>query len=492
VLVTASERYYAEGEGGWPLWVVPVPVGAPSRISGVQALTAAPSPDGRLLAVSQRVRRLAIRRRDGTLVREWSGLLSDAYSIGWSPDGRRLRFSALGPDRRQVWVWEVATSGGEPRPVWPGAGGGWTRDGRYFFFVRSSGEAESGGAGSPGDPGTGEQIRGRRGDIYAAREPRFDWLPAPPLVQLTFGPMSYWRLGSSPDGRRLFAWGDLSRGDLVRYDVKAGRYEKYLDGVSALDAEFSADGEWVAYVSYPDSALWRSRADGHDRLRLTGPGWEARLPRWSPDASSLVFAGRPRETEAVLSVWRIGRDGGPPEVLARSPVGSDLWDACWLADGRTVVYSHRSNLHAAARGLYRVDVSSRAVSLLPGGEKLLYPKCSARGDILGYEVGQQVYRGTYWALFAGKTRWERMGSLGFVYPNWSGDGRFVTGLVPLRQRIERWSRATGTVEPVVSIADEHLVAWRGGPWMGLAPDGSPMIVRDRSTLDLYALEWEAP
>jgi hypothetical protein len=29
-------------------------------------------------------------------------------------------------------------------------------------------------------------------------------------------------------------------------------------------------------------------------------------------------------------------------------------------------------------------------------------------------------------------------------------------------------------------------------WMGLAPDGSPVIVRDRSTSDIYALDWEAP
>jgi hypothetical protein len=30
------------------------------------------------------------------------------------------------------------------------------------------------------------------------------------------------------------------------------------------------------------------------------------------------------------------------------------------------------------------------------------------------------------------------------------------------------------------------------PWLGLAHDGSPLVTRDRSMLDLYAFDWEAP
>jgi hypothetical protein len=30
------------------------------------------------------------------------------------------------------------------------------------------------------------------------------------------------------------------------------------------------------------------------------------------------------------------------------------------------------------------------------------------------------------------------------------------------------------------------------PWTGLAHDGSPLVIRDLSTRDLYALDWEAP
>ncbi|MGO9273918.1 MAG: hypothetical protein ACLQOO_27365 [Terriglobia bacterium] len=31
-----------------------------------------------------------------------------------------------------------------------------------------------------------------------------------------------------------------------------------------------------------------------------------------------------------------------------------------------------------------------------------------------------------------------------------------------------------------------------GTWTGLAPDGSPLLVRDASIQEIYALDWEAP
>ena len=47
---------------------------------------------------------------------------------------------------------------------------------------------------------------------------------------------------------------------------------------------------------------------------------------------------------------------------------------------------------------------------------------------------------------------------------------------------------------------ERLVSWKdlrraNGPlglWVGQAPDGSPLVVRDVGTQEAYALDWEAP
>jgi hypothetical protein len=42
-------------------------------------------------------------------------------------------------------------------------------------------------------------------------------------------------------------------------------------GLSAGPVDFSPDRKWMAYISYPDGTLWRSRLDGSDKVQLTLP-----------------------------------------------------------------------------------------------------------------------------------------------------------------------------------------------------------------------------
>jgi len=55
----------------------------------------------------------------------------------------------------------------------------------------------------------------------------------------------------------------------------------------------------------------------------------------------------------------------------------------------------------------------------------------------------------------------------------------------------------------IRISDHKIEQWaslkdlRNAPsafarWMGLAPDDSPMILRDVGAQDIYALEWQTP
>jgi hypothetical protein len=47
------------------------------------------------------------------------------------------------------------------------------------------------------------------------------------------------------------------------------------------------------------------------------------------------------------------------------------------------------------------------------------------------------------------------------------------------------------LDQVVSLKDfRQPPDWES--WVGLAPDDSPLLVRDAGTQDIYALDWEAP
>src|SRR6185503_6600870 len=160
-------------------------------------------------------------------------------------------------------------------------------------------------------------------------------------VQLTQGPLNFWNPVASRDGKRIFVVGERPRGELVRYDPRSGEFvPSFLPGISAHGVEFSRDGQWVAYSTYPDGALWRSRADGSDRLLLSRPGRHASEPHWSPDGKRLLFTGMDISGGGpAISSYLISADGGLPEPV---PTPDDQgWAASsWSPDGGTLALWH--------------------------------------------------------------------------------------------------------------------------------------------------------
>ena len=466
---SALEKPYDDGP---PLFLVTVPTWTVRRVGDLRAALAAISPNEQELALvyGPTRRRLGLARIDGSGLRSLVELASPPRSLAWAPDGRRLRFTAAGPVGHEAedWTWETSVSGEPPRPLWPGVFGQWSGDGRFYLSAR----------------GEGGWYSVTRYDLYAVRERR--WLPwaRPEAFQVTSGPMDFWSPGS-PDGRTVYAIGDLPRGELVRIDSRSGKLEPHLGGVSAHYAEASPDGRWVAWVSHPDAGLWKSRPDGAERTRLTPAGTAAFLPRWSPDGRDLVFVAKARG-EAGTAVARISADGGPLEVLARPGPGEEgYWDPCWLPGGERVLFSRFTF------GILQVDVRAPGrVSALAGAEGLAYPKCARQGHVLtagpvsGGAWGHRV-------RWAGTTAWKDIDLPNLVYPNWTRDGTAIIGMTESR-RIVRVSVASGRRETLADLGPTPLVVWVAAPWMGLAADDTPLVTLDRGTRGFYALDWEAP
>jgi Tol biopolymer transport system component/DNA-binding winged helix-turn-helix (wHTH) protein len=285
------------------LWSLPVLGGSPRRLGHTLGDDAALSPDGKLLAYSND-NYLFVANADGTESRTQFTAKSPLQVDGpvWSLDGRFLRFNLW-----QGWtksLWEVAVDGSRSHQLLPGwrnppdeCCGRWTADGKYFVFQSN-------------------------GQIWALPEKHGLLHDNPKPEQLTSSPLALVTPVPSRDGKKLFVVGKADRGELVRYDFKSGQFVPFLGGISAEFLDVSKDGQWVAYVSYPEGTLWRSRIDGSERLQLTFPPDFATVPRWSPDGKTIVFGYR-TDGEKLHRIYEVSSEGG-----SRSPNIPGL-DARW-------------------------------------------------------------------------------------------------------------------------------------------------------------------
>jgi Tol biopolymer transport system component len=312
---------------------------------------------------------------------------------------------------------------------------------------------------------------------------------SPMLFQLTNGPLSFDSFALSPDGRKLFVDASQGRAELVRYDPKARQFVPFLSGMSAGDLDFSRDRKWITYASYPEGTLWRSRADGSERLQLTYPPVSAALPRWSPDGTQIAYIqARPG---GRWKIFLIPAQGGTPEEILPQDEGES--DPTWSPDGKKLAFGRSTEL--VPGGVSIVDLTTHQISTIPHSEKLFSPRWSPDGQYLS-AVSQDSAR---LLLFDFKTqKWSdwihEPGNVG--YTNWSQDGSYV------------YYDTTDTDRPTfrrVKLGQTHselLVDLKGltryaepgpaGVWSNIAPDGSALFDRNISTDEIYALDLELP
>jgi Tol biopolymer transport system component len=468
-----------------PLWLVPLPAGSPTRLAA-SGMSARWSPDGETIACvggsddySKKRPSLFLARTDGSgSTPLWApadpGLW--VWSASWSADGRWLLVGLNDREAGESWVAEMPADGSRPpRRLAETVSAAWT-PGRRYLVGQMGGHAS--GAQTPAER--------KRVNLFAQRRRQWtDLWRDPRPSQLSFGPTSLFTPALSPDGRTILAGGSLVRMEPMRFDRAASRFERLPGGITGGFVDYSRDGQWVAWVDAMDRTLWRARSDGSDRLQLTLPPLEVGLVRWSPDGGRLAFAGGRADNPDV--VYLVPRNGGAPEPVA-PPDAAGAWDPCWLPDGRTLVWG---NLRTPQGSIKAMDLRTREVTVLPGSERMMGPKCSPEGPILADKEWSQTF-----FLYRPESRtWEefwRGARVALGYPTWSRDGRAIYGLSVDERAVFRLEVEGRRLERVASLGSVEPTAPLGSPWMALDPDDAPLVLRDTGMWDLYLLDWEAP
>jgi Tol biopolymer transport system component len=329
-----------------------------------------------------------------------------------------------------------------------------------------------------------ESFRGGHTNIWALREGG-GWLNGHPKpVQLTNGPLDFSYPVPSKDGRKIFAFGVQPRSELMRYDAKSG-FAPFLGGMSVSDVDFSRDGKWIAYVSIPERALWRSNVDGSDRVQLTNPGtmW-AGLPRWSPDGKQIVFMGRTWERN-----WRaylISSDGGTPQDLI--PSAKAGFDPNWSADGKSIVLSPE-NLGPVSQGITIVDLQTKQQNDLPGAKDLFSPRCSPDGKFI---AGISTDSERLMVFEVATQKWSEVAKMPIGYPSWSHDSKYLYFDTSFTRdpAFYRVRISDHKLEKVADLSGLQRYWGEFGEWTGLDADDKPLLTLNASSQEVYALDWD--
>jgi serine/threonine protein kinase len=330
-----------------PLWLIPLPSGEPRRIGDLDSNGYADMlPDGRIV-FARYVSGVSAGQTDGRsdwFIADKNGsdprkLVSLAGRVGQvfvSPRSDRILLIQEQPGDRRLF--EIAPDGASLREIRKlGADEHnfiWGSNEKYLIYSSQTAS---------------------QSDIWILRLPQRPFRHTGRPIRLTNGPLPYSNPCSSRDGKQIFVLAGKQRGELVRYDMKSHQFLPFLSGISATDPSFSRDGNWVAYDSYPDHTLWRSRSNGSERKQLTFSPMDVRFPSISPEGKRVSF----HDGKGELFVISVA--GGTPQKI-----GDNSTYASWSPDGNRLRYHFYT---PATGGLEMIfDLRTGEKSILPASQ----------------------------------------------------------------------------------------------------------------------------
>jgi Tol biopolymer transport system component/DNA-binding winged helix-turn-helix (wHTH) protein len=399
------------------------------------------------------------------------------YFVGFSPDGTRIRMTVADEVKFTGAIWEARADGSGMHELLPGwhavpqeCCGRWTADGRYYVF---------------------QSLQRGSSKIWILPDAQPSLRKSPPTpVLLTTDPLNFYSPAPSLDGKKLYVMAQQPRAELVRYDANSGQFIPFLSGISAGDVEASPDTRSYIFVRYPEQTLWRSRADGSEAVQLTSPTLRAALPHWSPKGDRIAFSAQ--KQGQAWNIFLLPASGGAAEQITSGP-NADL-DPAWSRDGKTLAYGQSLSAGPPARtSIQMVNLESHKSTTMAGSAGLCCPRWSPDGRYLAAEKNSYDEIWLYdFSTQAWRVAVKGIGTLGyFAFTRDSKSLLFDTQEVQepsfYRLRLTDFSYA-----PVVSLKEATRFYGPFGAWSGVAPDGSPLLVRDISNQEIYALDWQLP
>ncbi len=411
---------------------------------------------------------------NGTTTRKLFEAPGVPFNLSWRSIPRKLLFFVSRPGTQQVSVWEMDPDGGNARILLA------DRLDKFSIFKTT--------------PDAKNLVVAARSDLtlsaglyyFPIRAP---WLHLDPVGfhKIDTGLSGVSDFTFSADSKRLFAVADASTtGELFRLEAKTHQFLPFMPGHSALDLAWSIDGRWICYVRYPDSTLWKSRADGSEPLQLTFPPVQAMLPRWSRDGKQIAYTAH--IPGAPWRVSTIPAEGGSSQRLTASETEVGEGAPTWSPDGRYIIFGDVLCQTSVQCGVHQVDLQTRAVTTLPGSEGLRTARWSPDGhlvaalreqtmELLVYDFATQKWTRVAQPVSGDDVIWSRDSKYLYTFTRWTNDASVI------RVRV-----ADKKIERLASLAGLGQINGQAANWLGLDLDDAPLFFRNTVAQELFGLD----
>jgi Tol biopolymer transport system component len=210
------------------------------------------------------------------------------------------------------------------------------------------------------------------------------------------------------------------------------------------------------------------------------------LPRWSPDRRKILFFEFALSVEKPARIYEISSEGGSPQQLLPDDHSQQL-DPNWSPDGTKVMFAGESNNPSSA--IHILDLANHQVSNVPGSQGLYSPRWSPDERYISAFSADSK---TILLFDLQSQKWSELANGSLAWLNWSHDGQYIYVLdYRGRDAIVRIRIGDHKIEPIADLKD-FASAGRYGRALALAPDDSPLVLRDTGTQDVYAVDWLSP
>lgn len=163
-------------------------------------------------------------------------------------------------------------------------------------------------------------------------------------------------------------------------------------------------------------------------------------------------------------------------------------DPNWSPDGKSVVFGKSKPSEKGPIAIFRLDLESGRISFIPNSDGLFSPRLSPDGRFISAFTNGQTElmlfdtNTTHWSSLAkgeqfGDNLWSHNGKYVYIRESSKGSPKLI------RVRIE-----DGLVEDILSLKDIPQLVDFFTAWIGLTGEDAPVLIRDRSVQEIYALD----